>query len=374
MKKTLVLWIAATLPLFPALAHDGDETNQPTILLPVRTVTEAQAPVKPLITVSRSSGARISGQGAWTFLARTNVLPIPPEARWAIKGAHGTIIVDDGHDTVYWGLQGVGWIAFSNNLTESWVVRGDPKLAEGNLHGAELIQRPGGQLPLVAAADNVKHRVFVSDTSFTNVQVLGYPANSGKYANEGQFKPTDATWVSPQRFWVTDGYGEGWVSEAKTEPLDYTGLMFGGHSLSQTPHGVTYDPETKDLIVSARPEGRLVFWSLSKHVIEATHSLPTGELNGKPSMPTVCDLELWGKYAIAPCLDGPGGIPGPIYILNRKQWVIVSVVAPKTELGFADARHIHDATLYEHRGHLWLLFTNWNPGGIGAAELARVTD
>jgi hypothetical protein len=52
----------------------------------------------------------------------------------------------------------------------------------------------------------------------------------------------------------------------------------------------------------------------------------------------------------------------------------VSIVAPKAELGFTQAQHIHDATLYEHKGHLWLLFTNWNPGGIGAAELVRVTD
>jgi hypothetical protein len=43
-------------------------------------------------------------------------------------------------------------------------------------------------------------------------------------------------------------------------------------------------------------------------------------------------------------------------------------------LGFAQAQHIHDATLYLHHGHLRLLFTNWNPGGIGAAELVRVAD
>ena len=369
----LLLPIAALLPLLNAAAHEGHETNHPA-LLPVRTVLEHKAPVRARITVSKSSGIPISGQGAWTFIAATNVLPIPPEAQHAVKGAHGTLIADSGRDLVYWGLQGVGWIAFSNHLTQSWVVRGDPRLAEGNLHGADLLKRPRGQLPLVAAADNVKHRVFVSDTSFTNVQVLGYPANSGKYASASQFSPTDATWVSPRRFWVTDGYGEGWVSEATTEPLDYTGLMFGGHSLSQTPHGVSYDPGSGNLIVSARPEGKFVLWNLRSNAVVATHAMPGAEVNGKASVPTVCDFELWGDYAVVPCLDGPGGAPGPIYILNRKTWVIVSVVAPKAELGFTDAQHIHDATLYEHHGRLWLLFTNWNPGGIGAAELVRVTD
>ena len=374
MNTKSIFALAVMLPLLHAAAHEGHGTNSGTLLLPVRIVTEQKPPLKPKITVSKSSGVRTSGQGAWTFMAVTNVLPIPAEAQHAVKGAHGTLIADSDRDTVYWGLQGVGWIAFSNNLTESWVVKGDPRLAEGNLHGAELIKRPKGQLPLVAAADNVKHRVFVSDTTFTNVGILGYPTNSGKYANASQFNPTDATWVGTQRFWVTDGYGEGWISEARTSPLDYTGLMFGGHSLSQTPHGVTYDPATKNLIVSARPEGKFVLWDLKNNAVVRTQALPGIEVNGKLSVPTVCDLELWGDYAVAPCLDGPGGTPGPIYILNRKRWEIVSIVAPKAELGFTLAQHIHDATLYEHKGHLWLLFTNWNPGGIGAAELVRVTD
>ena len=370
----LALSLATLLSLGHALAHDGHGTNSAPAPLVPRTAPEQRPPIKPLISVSRASGVPTSGQGAWTFVAATHLLPIPPEARPALKGAHGTIIVDADRDTVYWGLQGVGWIAFSNHLTGSWVVKGDPKLAEGNLHGADLIKRPKGQLPLVAAADNLKSRVLVSDTTFTNVQVLGYPTNTSHYANAAQFKPTDATWVNTKRFWVTDGYGEGWVSEASASPLAYTGASFGGHSLSQTPHGVTYDPASKSLIISARPEGKLVFWSLKDHAVEKTLPLPGKQVNNKPSVPTVCDLELWRDYAVVPCLDGPGGTPGPIYILNHKKWEIVSIVAPKAELGFRDAQHIHDAALYLHRGHLYLLFTNWNPGGIGAAELARVTD
>src|SRR5664279_5464978 len=161
MNIRLILSITALLPLVGAIAHEGHGTNNGTVSLPVRVVTEKKPPVKPRITVSRSSGVPISGQGAWTFMAVTNVLPIPAEAQRAVKGAHGTLIVDSDRDAVYWGLQGVGWIAFSNNLTVSWVVKGDPQLAEGNIHGAELIKRLKGQLPLVVAADNVKHRVFV---------------------------------------------------------------------------------------------------------------------------------------------------------------------------------------------------------------------
>ena len=374
MKLQLILPLLTLLPVLPSIAHEDHGTNVDNLVSAIAVVPETKPPIKPKTTVARSSGAHLSGQGAWTFMANTNLVPVPAEAQKAVPGAHGTIITDPERDIVYWGLQGVGWIGFSNNLTQSWVVKGDPKLAEGNLHGAELIKRPKGQLPLVVAADNVKNRVYVSDTSFQDVQTLGYPADSGKYKDGNQFHPTDATWVDPGHFWVTDGYGLGWVAEATTSPLAYTGQIFGGRTMSGTPHGVSYDAKAKELIVSARPEGQLVRWNLRNSAVVKTHNLPSTETNGRKSVPTVCDLELWGDYAVAPCLDGPGGIPGPIYVVNRKKWEIVSIVAPKTELGYPLAQHIHDAALYAHDGRLWLIFTNWNPGGIGAAELVRVTE
>ena len=374
MKLRQILPLLTLVPLLPAVAHEGHDTNAVNLVSTIAVVPETKPPIHPKTKVAKSAALHLSGQGAWTFLADTNLVPVPAAAQSFVKGAHGTIITDPDQDTVYWGLQGVGWIGFSNHLTVSWIVKGDPKLAEGNLHGADLIKRPKGQLPLVVAADNVKHRVFVSDTSFSNVQVLGYPAATAKYKDANQFNPTDATWVDAGHFWVTDGYGQGWVSEGTTSPLEYTGAVFGGPNMSKTPHGVSYDAKAGELLVSARPEGQVVHWNLRRQEVVKTHGLPGVENNGKKSVPTICDLELWGDYALAPCLDGAGGTPGPIYVVNRKKWEIVSVVQPKTELGFPLAQHIHDAALYAHGGRLWLIFTNWNPGGIGAAELVQVTE
>ena len=39
----------------------------------------------------------------------------------------------------------------------------------------------------------------------------------------------------------------------------------------------------------------------------------------------MCDVDLWGDYALAPCLNGPDGSPGPVYILDLKKRVIRSV-------------------------------------------------
>jgi hypothetical protein len=54
------------------------------------------------------------------------------------------------------------------------------------------------------------------------------------------------------------------------------------------------------------------------------------------------------------------------------------VVRPKEDLGFADAQHMHDATWYfaaeGGRKELHVLFTNWNPGGVGALKRVRVAE
>ncbi|HVK57581.1 MAG TPA: hypothetical protein VM735_02290, partial [Candidatus Kapabacteria bacterium] len=60
-------------------------------------------------------------------------------------------------------------------------------------------------------------------------------------------------------------------------------------------------------------------------------------------------------------------------IVNLKTKKIVSTIKPKEELGYTDAQHIHDACWYvQKKGRtteVYVVFTNWNPGGIGALKL-----
>ena len=55
-----------------------------------------------------------------------------------------------------------------------------------------------------------------------------------------------------------------------------------------------------------------------------------------------------------------------------------SIVKPKEELGYDLADHMHDAIWYFHKSgkktDVYILFTNWNPGGIGALKLVNVSD
>ncbi len=345
-------------------AHDSDVTNA----VPLPFVVEKRGPVRAPKAVQLAPGTPVSGQGFWTFTAARNLTPVPPAALPKLVGAHGTIIVDKSADMVYWGLQGVGWIGFSNRLQASWIVAGDGAFTNGNLHGADLWPRKKN-VPLIAAADNVAGKIYLTDTSFQHAEVL--PAPEGQpYANGKGFNPTDVAFANGNELWITDGYGKAWFTSADVAPLKYRGKFFGGKSFSQTPHGITLDPHDHSLLVSARPEGQLKrFDPVREHV---------REILGLPAGSTVCDVDLWGDYALAPCLDGPKKTPGPIYIINLKTRSIVATLKPKEDLGYTDAQHIHDAAWYVTGSgrdqEVYVVFTNWNPGGVGALKLVNVRE
>jgi hypothetical protein len=341
--------------------HDhGKEENkgeQPTIVLPQ--AVEKKGPVK----IQAEKAGKISGAGYWTFAPATELVPLPEEAKPHVKGAHGTVLVDPSNGTLYWGLQSVGWIAYTENLKKAAVIKGDAAFARGNLHGSDLFPRRGKK-PLIVAADDAEGEVYVTDTSFEKAEVLSWPRGS-LYSARNQFHPTDAAFVDGNTIYITDGYGKAYVMGAQREPLRYDGIYLGGKEMSQTPHGITYIKERKNLLISARPEGQIKELKPKLGKWLETLALPKGS--------TVCDVDIWGDYALAPCLNGPDNTPGPIYIVNLKTKKIVSTIKPKEELGYTDAQHIHDACWYvQKKGRtteVYVVFTNWNPGGIGALKL-----
>lgn len=342
-------------------AHEAASAARP---MPI--VVEQRGPVKAPAPLTEK--LPVSGQGFWKFVAVTNAVPVPSGALPELKGAHGTLIVDAERDIVYWGLRHVGWVGFSNQLRDAWIVRGDAAFASHNLHGADILPRQG-QLPLVVAADNEGAKVYLSDTTFLNPQTLGVPPG-GTYATNRSYAPTDAAFAGPNRIFITDGYAQGYFMTATLQPLAYDGKLFGGHEFSQTPHGITYNPRAKNILVSARPEGQLKRWSIAKEKVLANDALPAGTL--------LCDVDLWGDYALAACLDAPNKKPGPLMVLNLKTRTIASIIKPKEELGYAFADHIHDACWYIRKTgrtrEVYLLFTAWNPGGIGALKLVNLPD
>lgn len=348
-------------------AHEGTDgaTHEVIPVNPMPHRIESKGPVAAPPPMALPPGTAVSGQGFWRFVAATNLMPLPPEVVGKVVQAHGTIIVDAERDTVYWGLKKFGWIGFSNRLRDSWVVAGDEQFKQNNLHGADLLPRKG-KLPLVAAADNEGGKIYLSDTTFRNPQTLPVP-KIGAYLTNQAYHPTDVAFVSQHRLFVTDGYAQHYFLPATVNPFGYEGTIFGGKTLSQTPHGITFDPKDKSLLISARPEGQAKRWSVQQERYVATDALPAGTL--------LCDVDLWQNYALAACLDGANKTAGPLMIINLKTRSIASIIKPKEELGYSFCDHIHDAAWYVvkngRRTEVYLLFTSWNPGGLGVLKLVN---
>lgn len=369
MTKQLATYFAAIAMVVSASAHYelGNE------FAPVATNTlpfqiETKGPVRAPVAIKASADLKISGQGFWKFAAARELVPVPAAVP-SVKQAHGTIIVDKQKDIVYWGLQGVGWIGFSNKLRDSWIVQGNPAFTNGNLHGADILPR-GKQPPRIAAADNMSGKVYLTDTDFQNIETINKP-DFGSYATNAVFKPTDVAFAGSKELWVVDGYGQQRFMPADVSPFRWQGEHYGsGKKFSMTTHGITYDKAHDDLLVSARPEGLLKRVDRDGRLLTEILGLPAGTL--------LCDVDVWGDYALAACLDGPNKTPGPIHIINLKKRTLVATIKPKDELGYEDALHMHDAAWYitgkGKEQEVYILFTNWNPGGIGALRLVNIAD
>ena len=175
-------------------------------MVPLPFVVEASGPVRAPKPTKLAPGQQASGQGFWKFVAARELVAVPATAQPKVVGAHGTIIVDKAADVAYWGLQGVGWIGFSNKLGASWIVAGNPAFASGNLHGADILPR-GKKPPLIAAADNVSGKIYLTDSNFQDVETLARP-NFDSYTTNTTFNPTDVAFSGAHELWVVDGYGQ----------------------------------------------------------------------------------------------------------------------------------------------------------------------
>ena len=133
----------ATALVFSTVAHEtGAPHSEVTDATPLAFAVETKGPVR-LNKSTVPAGTATTGQGYWKFAAAKDLTPVPEAAKPKLKGAHGTLIVDASTDTVYWGLENVGWIGFSNKLSASRIVQGDAAFAKGNLHGADIWPRRG---------------------------------------------------------------------------------------------------------------------------------------------------------------------------------------------------------------------------------------
>ncbi|WP_338356049.1 6-bladed beta-propeller [Yeosuana marina] len=132
-------------------------------------------------------------------------------------------------------------------------------------HGLTLVKENGEDLLLIT--DYERHQVIKTTIDGKVIFEIDYPAETGKYKDKSEFKPTETTVIENGDFYVADGYGNQYIMHYKHngELLN----IFGGRGTSDSKflnaHGVCYDNRDKNnpvLLVTARELNILKRFSL----------------------------------------------------------------------------------------------------------------
>jgi hypothetical protein len=135
-----------------------------------------------------------------------------------------------------------------------------------HVHGMQLQKEAAGEF-LYCARPNFGE-VLKLKTDGAEVWKMGYPQASGKYANAGEFHPTNVVSTPNGEIFVADGYGKRWIHKYDAERRYVK--SFGGPGTTRpveegrfdTCHGLAVDLRgTKPmLVVCNRESGRVEHW------------------------------------------------------------------------------------------------------------------
>ena len=140
----------------------------------------------------------------------------------------------------------------------------------GGLHGMVLVREDGEEFLYLTHLG--RHELLKTDLPGEILWTLGWPEESGLYAQEDEYLPTSVAVAPDGRIFVADGYGKGYVHRYDAERR-YLG-SFGGPGVEpgefQTPHGLWLDTrrEPPVLIVADRRNHRLQVFDLEGEHLE----------------------------------------------------------------------------------------------------------
>ncbi len=274
-----------------------------------------------------------------------------------VKMRHGHGLCRDGSGNIYFSYEPENiqehtrtLIRFAPDGTGATLLGADNALAFGVPHGLNIEFTPDGKAFLYHA-----HNEATIHQSTLDGTILW----SRKWGPEmGAYKPTD-TVVPPgsDQVVVADGYGSSMIHTLRKTNGVYAGKSWGGlgsaHGELNCPHGITYDPRRKLLLVADRGNKRLEYFTLAGSY---QSTVEVREISAP------CNADVQGDLVLVPDLNGP------VVILGADNET-VGVVEVGELLGDRGFKHPHDA--------IWLangdfVVCTWNPGRIG--YFRRVTD
>ena len=313
---------------------------------------------------------RTTGTGSFTF--QHAPITLPTQMRGHLDGAHSAFApdreVDGGDGSTWFSLKGVGLLRLGPDLSQIEVIGGDPRLAQGNIHGTTIVRRDAQTF--LALASNDANEVWLTDTTGRVIRTFANP-----YGTDGlPFNVCDVAFADGTLF-AANGYADSVCfscdpfrgREDDATVGAWEPLRFGGqgseHGLFGTAHGITRVPDTNVLTVADRANSRLESFTPNGRFVGGL-ALPPG------SMP--CNVDFYDRFALVPCLRGPGqSTPAPIYVFEDGN--LVSEINIGRDLGLDRFTHIHNAVFrvienLDGSRRFFILAYAWNPGDLAILE------
>jgi hypothetical protein len=335
---SLIVCLTTATPV-AVLAHPHHPTNAPPR-------QAALSPKAQSVRVAKLATPIVSGSAPFRYEYVPDKLVLPSQVR--MRHGHGLCRDAEGHIYFVYEPEKLApdtraLVRFEPDGTQPVLLGRDNTLAQGVPHGLNIQVDKEGKPHLYHANNDAT--VHKTDLAGEIEWTRHWPPFMGNY------KPTDVV-VPPgsDRVFVADGYGSSMVHALKNSDGVYAGKSWGGlgaaHGELNCPHGITYDPRRKLLLISDRGNHRLEYYSLNglyQSTVEA------------PQITAPCNADIWNDFVLVPDLNGP------LVILDKDNKV-VSVIAVGDLLGAQGFLHPHDAIFLANGD---IAVCTWNPGRLG---------
>lgn len=251
------------------------------------------------------------------------------EKDW-VKSDAATLPVNDCHEMVQ---DAKGRVVLLTNETKNNVIFFDKsgKLLQTWGHdfpGGHGLTIYGDDEQFLLITDTNKNQFYKTTMEGRIIKTWDYPAESGKYADQKNFVPTETTITKNGEVYVADGYGSQFVTHYDTDGKIKN--IFGGRGDEEknldNAHGICIDyrttPET--LLITDRTRCCFKRFSMSGDYLE-TISLPGA---------CVCRPVIKGNYLYAAVLRSPtldNADSGFVIILNKENKVVSVICGSEAE-------------------------------------------
>lgn len=134
-------------------------------------------------------------------------------------------------------------------------------------HGLTLHDE--GDAEVLYITDYERHLVFKTTLGGDLIRTFEWPADSGKYREAAEFKPTETAIGPNGDVFIADGYGKDYIIQY--DPEGRVKKLFGGPDQLKNAHGIALDSRRAQepvLLVTSRAENKLKRFSMEGDLLE----------------------------------------------------------------------------------------------------------